>query len=157
MSPRYIQSPQDLERLRVKRVLKCEIYSRMQPLPLYGARVSAGFPSPADDFIEDSLDLNELLIRHPAATFFVRVQGDSMVDAGIHSGDILIVDRALEPWNRAVVVAALNGELIVKRIRQKGEKVFLEPENHEYPSIEVTSDVAFRIWGVVIHVIHSLT
>jgi len=156
MPPRYIQSPQDLERLRVKGVLKCEISSRLQPLPLYGARVSAGFPSPADDFVEDSLDLNELLIRHPAATFFVRVQGDSMAEAGIHSGDILIVDRAVEAGDKSIVLAALNGELTVKRIRRRRGKVFLEPENPAYPSIEVTPDMEPHVWGVAIHVIHSL-
>lgn len=101
--------------------------------PLVVSSVSAGFPSPADDYIEGRLDLNQHLIRHPAATFFVRVDGDSMIDAGIHPGDILIVDRALEPKDRNVVIANINGELTVKRIRIKYKKILLMPENENYP------------------------
>ncbi|HPC48368.1 MAG TPA: translesion error-prone DNA polymerase V autoproteolytic subunit, partial [Deltaproteobacteria bacterium] len=89
-------------------------------VPLYTARVSAGFPSPADAFVDGRLDLNEHLVAHPAATFFVRVEGTSMIDAGIHPGDILIVDRALEPRNGSVVVAVLDGEFTVKRYRRSG-------------------------------------
>src|SRR4030042_6039051 len=85
-------------------------------LPLYISRIKAGFPSPADDYIEKELDLNEYLIKHPAATFFVRVEGNSMIDAGIHSGDILIVDKSLEAKNNKIVIAVVNGELTVKRI-----------------------------------------
>ena len=87
-------------------------------LPLFISRIPAGFPSPADDYIDKNLDLNESLIKHPAATFFVRVEGDSMVDAGIYSGDILIVDRALETINNKIIVAILDGEFTVKRIRK---------------------------------------
>jgi DNA polymerase V len=101
--------------------------------PLVVSSVSAGFPSPADDYIEGQLDLNQHLIRHPAATFFVRVAGDSMIDAGIHSGDILIVDRSLEPKDKNVVIANMNGELTVKRIRIKYKKLLLMPENDNYP------------------------
>ncbi len=137
-------------------IWKCEEFAGLlKDFPLYGARVSAGFPSPADDFIEDTLDLNTLLIRHPAATFFVRVEGESMVGAGIYPRDILVVDRALEPWDKAVVVAAVDGELTVKRMRRRGTKVLLEAENPEYPPIEVPPDATLHIWGVVIHVIHS--
>jgi DNA polymerase V len=132
-------------------------------LPLFTARVEAGFPSPADDYIEDKLDLNELLINHPAATFFVRVSGHSMAEAGIHAGDILVVDRAEEPADRQVVIAALNGELTVKRIRKKDNKLFLmpEPENSNSPDqpyapIEVTESMDFEVWGVVTYVIHDL-
>lgn len=125
-------------------------------LPLYLASVSAGFPSPADDYIDKSLDLNELLIRHPAATFFVRVEGSSMIGAGIHSGDILIVDRSLNASNERVVIAILNGELTVKRIRKKNDKVYLIPENISFKEIEVTEEMNFEIWGVVTYVIHSL-
>lgn len=124
--------------------------------PLYGASVAAGFPSPADDFIEESLDLNAYLIRHPAATFLVRARGDSMVGAGIHSGDILVVDRALEPWNKAVVVVALDGELAVKRLCYRGDHVVLQSENPEYLPIEMPPEGTLHVWGVVIHVIHSL-
>ncbi len=126
--------------------------------PLYGARVPAGFPSPADDFVENTLDLNTHLVRHPAATFFVRVEGDSMVEAGIHPGDILIVDRAVEPHDKAVVVAALNGELVVKRMRRKKDgRIFLEAENPLYPAVEISSEADFHVWGVVTYVIHSLS
>jgi DNA polymerase V len=127
-------------------------------LPLYGAYVPAGFPSPADDFIENTLDLNTHLIRHPVATFFVRVQGDSMVEAGIHPGDILIVDRALEPCDKAVVVAAVNGDLVVKRMRRRRDgRIFLESENSLYPAIEISPEADFHVWGVVTYVIHSLS
>ena len=103
-----------------------------------------------------TLDLNEHLIRHPEATFFVRVYGDSMRDAGIQSGDILIVDRAVEPKNGSVVIAALNGELTVKRLQKKQGKLFLMPEHPEFSPIEVTKDASFEIWGIVSYVIHKV-
>ena len=124
--------------------------------PLYANPVCAGFPSPADDYIEGKLDLNEHLIRHPAATFFVRAAGDSMVGAGIHHGDILIVDRALEVSNGDVVIAVLEGELTVKRIRLAGGKRVLAPENSRYKPIELADDAEVTVWGVVTHVIHEL-
>lgn len=124
--------------------------------PLFLATIPAGFPSPADDYIDRRLDLNELLVRHPAATFFVRVVGDSMIGAGIHSGDILVVDRALPAEHNRVVIAAINGELTVKRLWKKNGKVYLVAENGNFEPIEVTSDMQFEIWGVVVHVIHSL-
>ncbi len=124
--------------------------------PLFAGSVSAGFPSPADDYIEGKLDLNEYLIQHPAATFFVRADGDSMIDAGIHPGDILIVDRAIEPVDNSVVIAAVHGELTVKRIRKSGSKLFLVPENICYEPLEVTEEMDVEVWGVVTTVIHSL-
>jgi DNA polymerase V len=127
----------------------------LQPRPLVTARVSAGFPSPADDYIEGQLDLNKHLIPHPAATFFVRVAGDSMIDAGIHNGDLLIVDRSLEPKDKNVIIAIINGELTVKRIRIRRKKLTLEPENKDYPSLQVEPGCNFEVWGVVTHVIHS--
>ena len=99
--------------------------------PFFMVPVSAGFPSPAEDYIERKLDLNKHLIKHPSATFFVRVTGDSMIDAGIHPGDILIVDRAIEPADKKVVIAIIDGELILKRIRMIKGKVILMPENIE--------------------------
>jgi len=123
--------------------------------PLVVSSVSAGFPSPADDYIEGRLDLNQHLIRHPAATFFVRVDGDSMIDAGIHPGDILIVDRALEPKDRNVVIANINGELTVKRIRIKYKKILLMPENENYPPLPIPAGMDFQVWGVVTYVIHE--
>ena len=125
-------------------------------LPLYLARVEAGFPSPADDFIDKSLDLNEYLVENPQATFFVRVSGDSMRDAFIRSGDVLIVDRAREPMHNKVVIAALNGELTVKRIRRQGGRLFLVPENPEFKAMEVTQEMDFEVWGVVTYVIHKV-
>jgi DNA polymerase V len=125
-------------------------------LPLVLARISAGFPSPADDFIDKTLDLNEHLVRHPAATFFVRVAGNSMIGAGIHQGDLLIVDRSLEAQDGKIVIAILNGELTVKRFRKKFGKVFLWPENSNYQPIEIKDGAQFEIWGVVAHVIHSV-
>jgi DNA polymerase V len=123
--------------------------------PLFTARIPAGFPSPADDYVDKGLDLNELLVRHPAATFFVRVSGDSMVGAGIHSGDVLVVDRAETVRDRSVIIAALNGELAVKRfIREKG-RAYLVSENSNYAPLEVTGETGFEVWGVVVHVIHS--
>lgn len=125
------------------------------PRPLFGARIAAGFPSPADDHLEDTLDLNEHLIQHPAATFFVRVQGDSMTGAGIHHGDLLVVDRALEPKSGAIVVAVINGELTVKRLQITGEKIWLRPENPRYPALEITEGMDLTIWGVVAHAVRS--
>ncbi len=125
-------------------------------LPLLLAAIPAGFPSPADDYVDRTLDLNDFLIRHPAATFFVRVAGDSMTGAGIRSGDILIVDRALAPEHNRIVIAALNGELTVKRMRKEGGRIFLVPENGDYAPIEVTPEMQFEIWGFVAHVIHSV-
>jgi DNA polymerase V len=125
-------------------------------LPLFLERVSAGFPSPADDYMEDRLDLNRHLVKHPAATFFVRASGDSMRGAGIHSGDILVVDRSLEPGNNSVVIAVINGELTVKRIMKSREKLFLIPENESYRPIEIRDGMDFEVWGVVTTVIHAL-
>lgn len=127
-----------------------------QRLPLFITRVPAGFPSPADDYIDRSLDLNEFLVRHPAATFFIRVSGDSMTGAGIFSGDILVVDRAEQAVNNSIVIAELNGELTVKRLVRRGEKICLMPENPAYRPIPVTEAMSFEIWGVVMHVIHNL-
>jgi len=125
-------------------------------IPLYGALVAAGFPSPADDFVENDLNLDEYIVKHPAATFFVRVQGSSMINANIFSGDILVVDRTLLPVSGQVVIAALNGELTVKRIKRLGERSWLVAENDLFPSIEVTSEEALMIWGVVTWVLHKV-
>ncbi|NGX61343.1 MAG: LexA repressor [Chlamydiae bacterium] len=123
-------------------------------LPYFEARLPAGFPSPADDFLEKQLDLHELLVKHPAATFFVRVEGDSMIGAGIHSGDILVVDRSLSPRIGKIIVALLNGEFTVKRLKKEGKRLFLSPENPRYPAIEVEEEAEFQVWGVVTYVIH---
>ena len=125
-------------------------------LPLYESRVAAGFPSPADDYSDKSLDLNEYLIKHPSATYFVRVEGESMLNAGIFPNDILVVDRSIEAKDGKVVVAALNGELTVKRLSVRSSKNYLLPENDAYAPIEVTDECNFHIWGVVTSVIHHV-
>ncbi len=123
-------------------------------IPEMSAGVQAGFPSPAEDYVEKHLDLNELVIRHPAATFYVRVEGDSMRDAGIYSGDLLVVDRSLEPSHGKIVVAVVNGEFTVKRIRIDGSGLSLVPENGNYPALPVSAETDFQVWGVVTYVIH---
>lgn len=123
-------------------------------LPLFTTRISAGLPTSGDDYIDRRLDLNEL-VKHPDSTFLVKVEGDSMINAGIHEGDILIVDRAVEPINNKVVVASLNGELTVKKLKIKGTSVYLAPENPEYEPIEIRPLTEFRIEGVVTFVIHK--
>jgi DNA polymerase V len=132
------------------------LFSTKQKRPLFLVPVSAGFPSPADDYLEGRLDLNKHLIQRPAATFFVRASGDSMIGGGIHDGDLLIVDRSLEPKDGNVVIAVLDGELTVKRIEIHDGKLFLVPENENYPLIPVTEEQSFEVWGVVRHAIHSL-
>jgi len=123
---------------------------------IFMATVPAGFPSPAADYEEGKLDLNRHLIRNPAATFFVRVTGDSMVKAGIHNGDLLVVDRSIEPRDKNVVIAVVNGELTVKRIRIRKNGLTLEAENEAYQSQEINDEIEFEVWGVVTNVIHAL-
>jgi DNA polymerase V len=130
--------------------------STLSERPVFLARVPGGFPSPADDYLEGKLDLNQYLVKHPAATFFVRVTGDSMIGAGIHSGDLLIVDRSLEPKDGNVVIASVDGELTVKRLSLRQGKLVLLPDNDKYQPIEVVGETAFEVWGVVTNVIHSL-
>ena len=125
-------------------------------LPLAGASVAAGFPSPADDYIEVGLDLNELLIRHPSSTFFLRVSGDSMLDAGIQHGDLLVVDRSLDARPGQVVVAVLDGAFTLKRLARHQGRLRLEAANSAYPPLELHQCGDVQIWGVAIHVIHSL-
>lgn len=124
--------------------------------PLSLSLVSAGFPSPAEDWKEDDLDLNSFLVKRPTSTFYVRVKGDSMIQAGIFEGDVLIVDRAIKPSNRKVVIAVLNTEFTVKRLQKEGDVIRLLPENPAYPPIEITSEMDFQIWGVVTACIHKL-
>ena len=140
---------------KVIQIFKSDIATK-QALPLYLSRIKAGFPSPADDYLDKKLDLNEFLIKHPASTFCVKVKGDSMIGAGINSGDILIVDRSLEPKDKRIVVAVVNGDFTVKRISKKGNKLSLLAENDKYSPIEIKDGMDFEIWGVVVHVIHSV-
>ena len=113
-------------------------------------------PLPADDHTDQWLDLNDYLIHNPTQTFFVRVQGESMIEAGIFDGDMLIVDRSLKPRDGSVVLARLNGEFTVKRLKITGQQLILMPENKAYPPIEITPAIDFEVWGVVTNAIHSL-
>tara|TARA_X000000368_G_scaffold341566_1_gene279938 strand:- start:16234 stop:16659 length:426 start_codon:yes stop_codon:yes gene_type:complete len=125
-------------------------------LPLVLSSVEAGFPSPADDYIEGELDLNELLVEHPSATFYVRVTGDSMVNAGILPEDILAVDRALNAKNNDIVIAVINGELTVKRlVKRRDGHIELHPDNDSYSIISFTDGSEFEVWGVVSGVIRK--
>lgn len=128
----------------------------IRPLPLLVSRVSAGFPSPADDYVDQTLDLNTHLITHPAASFFIRVRGQSMLGAGIHDGDLLIVNRALEPRDGRIVIAILNGEFTVKRLQYRTGRAWLVAEHPNYPPLPIGDESECLIWGVVTHAIHSL-
>lgn len=129
--------------------------SQQVEFPLYSNTISAGFPSPADDFLEKKLDLNKYLIHNSASTFLVRVNGHSMINAGISDGDILVVDRSLEPENNKIVIGIINGEFTVKRIVKKVKRLFLQPENENYQPVEITEDTDFKIWGIVTYTIHK--
>lgn len=118
-------------------------------LPLASSGVAAGFPSPAEDHLEGTLDLNKALIRHAAATFFVRVDGDSMKDDSIHNGDLLIVDRAIEPYSGCVAVCYIDGEFTLKRLIVENDTITLMPANKRYKPIIISKDDDFTVWGVV--------
>jgi DNA polymerase V len=124
--------------------------------PENNQRRATGFPSPAEDSAEHWLDLNELLVSHRAATFFVNVKGRSMEGAGISDGDTLIVDRSLQPGNNDVVVALLDGEYTVRRLRRTGNRVTLLSENPDYEPLDVSPQHQFEVWGVVTFVIHPM-
>lgn len=138
-------------------VFACAEFAAPAFFPYFEANVPAGFPSPADDYLEQQLDLHKHLVKNPAATFFIKVSGDSMKGARIFSGDLLIVDRSLPPLNGKIVIAILNGEFTVKRLRVHGKKVWLLAENPAYPPIEVGEENEFQVWGVVAYVIHQCT
>lgn len=124
--------------------------------PLFADKVPAGFPSPATDYVEARLDLNKLLVQHAESTFFLRAKGLSMLGAGIHDGDVLVVDRAITPAHGQVVIAVVDGEFTVKRLHQQGGSVRLTAENADYPDITFRDGQELQIWGVVTNVIHQL-
>ncbi len=128
----------------------------LRKVPMFEQAVQCGFPSPADDFLDLDINLNDYLVKHKSATFCVRVNGNSMEDDGIQSGDILIVDRAEEKKDNSIVLAVIDNEFTVKRIKKSGEKLFLNPANENYQPIEITEDMNFQIWGLVTFVIHEL-
>lgn len=122
-------------------------------LPFFASHVPAGFPSPADDYIDKTLDVSDLLVAHPASTFFVRVKGDSMQGAGISCGDILVVDRSLEPMSGRIIIAILDGEFTVKRLILENGKAWLVPENPTYSPLEIPKESDFQVWGTVTFII----
>ena len=123
--------------------------SRSIELPYYDTRVQAGFPSPAEDHLEQRLDLNTLVIENPSATFFVRVAGESMRGIGITDDDILVVDRSIESWGNRIVVAVIDSEFTIKRFTKRNGTVVLEAENPDYPPSRITEEIDFFVWGVV--------
>lgn len=125
-------------------------------VPVFLCRVPAGFPSPADDYLEQPLDFNELLIVHPAATFAVRVAGDSMTGVGIFPGDIAVVDRAVTAADKSIILAVLDGEFTIKRYRTRGGRAWLESANPNYKDMAINEDRAFEVWGVIRRTIRML-
>lgn len=133
------------------------LFTSKSTICFIGNLISAGFPSPADNFLEDPLNLHELVVKNPTATFFIRVIGDSMQEAGIASGDILVVDRSLTPKEGKIVIAVIDGEFTVKRIHftpQGG--IVLKPANPAYSALKVNEGSDFQVWGVVSYVIHKV-
>lgn len=133
-----------------------EAYKYDNVIPLFDSVIPAGFPSPAESYVERNLNLHDHLVRKPAATFFVRVSGHSMINVGIYNGDLLIVDRSVEPRHRSIVIAVVNGEFTLKRLIKRNGRVFLRPENPDCFEIEITDGMQFEIWGVAIHNVHDL-
>jgi DNA polymerase V len=125
-------------------------------IPYIKEGVSAGFPSPATDFMESGIDLNKELCKNPLATFYIKVNGNSMINAGINDKDILVVDRSLEPQNNKIAVCFIDGEFTVKRIKAENDCLYLMPENKNYQPIKVTNENNIIIWGIVTYVIKSL-
>lgn len=137
------------EEVRVVDIAKVRNGKKQKAL-LFASEPAAGFPAPADDLIEKALDINDLIVENPASTFFVRVRGDSMEGAGIFSGDVLVVDKSVEPRDGKIVVAAVYGELVVKRLKKVGDTHMLYSENDSYKPIEVNENDDCFIWGVVV-------
>jgi DNA polymerase V len=151
------QSPTKAIRVPVNKLMAIEsALTTTYDLPLYQHLVPAGFPSPADDFLEERINLNTLLVQHPSATFFVKVSGNSMIHAGIHDQDLLIVDRSITPAHGKIVIAVVNGELTVKRLSLQDNKIMLMPENPDFSPLEISKEMEFVLWGVVTNVIHPL-
>lgn len=133
------------------------IAAKSYRLPLYSSKVQAGFPSPSEDYLEARLDINEYLIKHPASTFLLEVTGDSMIEAAICEGDKLVVDKSIEPGNGKIVIASINGEFTVKRLRYDEQGIkYLVPENKKYPAIRIEGRNDIRFWGVVTGIIRKV-
>ncbi|WP_300564601.1 translesion error-prone DNA polymerase V autoproteolytic subunit [Flavobacterium sp.] len=125
-------------------------------IPFVTEGVSAGFPSPAGDFLETNIDLNKELSENPLATFYIKVKGNSMIDAGINDKDVLVVDRSLEPQNNKIAICCIDGEFTVKRIQVEKDCLYLMPENKDYSPIKVTEENQLIIWGIVTYVIKAV-
>lgn len=125
-------------------------------LPYFHDGVKAGFPSPADDYIDVAIDLNKELVKNPSSTFYARVRGNSMQDAGINEGDILLIDKSIEPRDNQIAVCFIDGEFTVKRMRMAKGRVMLVPANEEFPVILIESENDFKIWGIVLYVIKKM-
>lgn len=132
-----------------------EIIKNPTLIPLL-CQVPAGWPSPSEDYIEDQLNLHNLLVKNPAATYFLRAMGESMIGAGIHDGDLLVVDRSKSPQSGKVVIANIEGELTIKRLVKRNSRMLLVPENPAFPEIDITGREDANIWGVVTSVVHNL-
>lgn len=137
-----------------------QIFS-FQESPFWQSRVafsavSAGFPSPADDYLEQTLNLQDLLVKNPIATYFVRIKGSSMIGAGIHDGDIVIVDRSLEPAHGKIAIVSIDSEFTVKRLAKRNGRLFVVPENENFAPLEITEETDFEVWGIVTSIIHRV-
>ena len=143
----------------IKRTDVLDIYdveeSILSDIPMFTDSVQAGFPSPAEDYMDLDLNLQDHLIQNPSATFCVRAVGESMKDAGIQSGDIMLVDKSLIPKNRSIVLAVIDGEFTVKRVNVSEKKLYLMPDNENFPPIKITEEMDFQVWGVVTYIIHK--
>jgi DNA polymerase V len=138
---------------------KLEIYaveaSSKVSLPYIEAGVSAGFPSPAEDYTEQRIDLNSILIKNPSSTFYAKVNGNSMKDAGVYDGDIVIIDKSLTPGHDSLLVCFIDGEFTLKKVRKVNDDLFLIPENPDFRPIKISPESDFRLWGVVTYTIHK--
>lgn len=142
---------------RMRHAVLAFVAAKGHKVPLYSCAVAAGLPTSSDDHVEDHLDLNELLVKNPTTTFLVRANGESMLGAGIQSGDMLVVDNSIAPTAGKIVIAAVDGQLTVKRLQKNANgAVYLMPENDRFSPIELTAEQAVHIWGVVTNVIHAV-
>ena len=139
----------------MKKIEIFELTNKRIYLPVAGGSVQAGFPSPAAGYEETELDINDIVVTNPAATFYVRVKGNSMIDANIHEGDILVVDRSIEASNGKIVIAIVDGEFTVKTLYKKDNQIKLVPANPDYPEIIIKDELTLEIWGVVSYIIYK--
>ncbi len=141
-----------MRKMKKIEIYKADIGSSL-PLPIADEGIRAGFPSPAQDFMDLSIDLNQELVKHPSSTFYGRVKGDSMIDAGVHDGDVLIIDKSLEPKDGDMAVCFIDGEFTIKYIKIEEKVIWLVPANKNFHPIKVTEDNNFLIWGIVTYCI----